>query len=57
MRTQGFILVRIKMSLRPVDSADARVALHCNAHSRGLQAFERGSLSLFIGVRVLVLDQ
>jgi hypothetical protein len=35
MQTQGFILVRIKMSLRLVDSADARVALHCNARSRG----------------------
>jgi hypothetical protein len=35
MRTEGFILVRAKkMSLRPVDVAAARVALHRSAHSR-----------------------
>jgi hypothetical protein len=35
MRTQGFILVWAKISLHPVDSAAARVALHRSARSRG----------------------
>jgi hypothetical protein len=35
MWTQRFILVRAKMSLRPVDSVVARVALHRSARSRG----------------------
>jgi hypothetical protein len=35
MQTQGFILVWAKITLRPVDSAAARVALHWSAHSRG----------------------
>jgi hypothetical protein len=35
MRTQGFILVRPRMSLRPVGVAAARIALHRSARSRG----------------------
>jgi hypothetical protein len=34
-RTQGFILVRAKITLRLVDSTVARVALHKSARSRG----------------------
>jgi hypothetical protein len=43
MRTQGFILVRAKMSLRPVDSAAARVALHQNTRSRGYKLSRKGA--------------
>jgi hypothetical protein len=42
MRTQGFILVRAKMSLRLVDFAAARVALHRSAHSRGYKLSREG---------------
>jgi hypothetical protein len=35
MRTQGLILVRAQMSLRPMDSVAARVALHRSVRSRG----------------------
>jgi hypothetical protein len=43
MWTQGFILVRIEMSLRPMDSAAARVVLHLSAHSRGYKLLREGA--------------
>jgi hypothetical protein len=43
MRTQGLILVRAKMSLRPVDLAAARVALHRSARSRGYKLSREGT--------------
>jgi hypothetical protein len=43
MRTQGFILVRTKMSLRPVDVATARVALHQSARSRDYKLSREGA--------------
>jgi hypothetical protein len=42
MRTHGFILVRTKMTLRPVDVVAARVALHQNARSRGYKCSREG---------------
>jgi hypothetical protein len=43
MWTQGFILVRAKMSLRSVDVATARVALHQGARSRGYKLSREGA--------------
>jgi hypothetical protein len=43
MRTQGLILVRAQMSLRPVDSAAARVALHRTVRSRGYKLSREGA--------------
>jgi hypothetical protein len=43
MRTQGFILVRAKMSLRQVDVAAAHVALHQSARSRGYKNSRGGA--------------
>jgi hypothetical protein len=43
MQTQGFILVQAKMSLCPVDSAAARVALHRSACSRGYKRSREGA--------------
>jgi hypothetical protein len=54
MQTQGFILVQAKMSLCPVDSAAARVALHRSACSRGYKRSREGAdpKSLWWGVCV-----
>jgi hypothetical protein len=43
MQTQGFILVRAKMFLRPMGSAAARVALHQSARSRGYKFSREGA--------------
>jgi hypothetical protein len=43
MRTQGFILVRAKMSLRLVNYAAARVALHWSTRSRGYKLLREGA--------------
>jgi hypothetical protein len=43
MRTQGLILVQARMSLCPVDSAAARVALHRSARSRGYKLLRERS--------------
>jgi hypothetical protein len=56
MQIQGFILVRAKMSLRPVDSAAARVALHQNAHSRGYKFSREGADPRSLLWRVCVFE-
>jgi hypothetical protein len=43
MRTQWFILVQAKMSLRPVNSAAAHVVLHQSARSRGYKLSREGA--------------
>ena len=43
MQTQGFILVRAKMSQRLVDSTAARAALHRSARSRGYKLSREGA--------------
>jgi hypothetical protein len=43
MQIQGFILVRAKMSLCPVDDAAARVALHQSACGRGYKHSREGA--------------
>jgi hypothetical protein len=43
MQTQGFILVRATISLRPVDSAATHVALHRSARSRGYKISRDGA--------------
>jgi hypothetical protein len=43
MRTQGFILVQVKMSLRPMDITAARIALHQSARSRGYKLSRGGA--------------
>jgi hypothetical protein len=43
MRTQGLILVWARMSLRSVDSAVARVALHWSACSRSYKLSREGA--------------
>jgi hypothetical protein len=56
MRTQGFILVRAKMSLCPVDSATARVALHQSARNRGYKLSREGADPKFLWWCVCVLE-
>jgi hypothetical protein len=43
MRTQGFILVWVKMSLCPMDVGTARVVLHRSARSRGYKLSRDGA--------------
>jgi hypothetical protein len=43
MRTQGLILVRARMFLRPVDYAAAHAALHRSACSRGYKLLREGA--------------
>jgi hypothetical protein len=56
MRTQGFILVRAKMSLRLVDSATARVALHQSARNRGYKLSREGADPKFLWWCVCALE-
>jgi hypothetical protein len=59
MRTQGLILVRERTSLRLVDSAAARIALHRSACSRGYKLSREGadpSLVVFLSVESVRCD-